>query len=133
MTTQTGKQAAYPALQAALRGLCLLLGLTLASAQAADTSRATLESLVRAQALANNPWPGHDTRVDVGPLDDRLQLPPCQGRLETFLPPGSGLGARGSIGVRCPDAGGWKLFVPVTLHVSVPVMVATAVLQPGSD
>jgi len=133
MTTRPGKQASCRALRCGVQGLCLLLGLIAAPAQAADTSRAALESLVRAQALASNPWSGHDTQVDVGPLDERLQLPPCQGRLETFLPPGSSLGSRGSIGVRCTDTGGWKLFVPVTLHVSVPVMVATAVLQPGSE
>lgn len=126
-------QASYRALRSGLRGLCLLLGLMIAPAQAADTSRAALESLVRAQVMASNPWPGRDTQVDVGPLDDRLQLPPCQGRLETFLPSGIGLGPRGSIGVRCSDAGGWKLFVPVTLHVSVPVMVATAAMMPGSE
>lgn len=137
-------RALHAVLHAVLRSLTTLAGLLLlffiaTSSQAAagagrdTTSREMLEKLVKAQALASNPWPGRETTVDVGPLDDRLQLPACQTTLETFVPPGTRLGGHGSIGVRCPDAGGWKLFVPVTLHVRAPVVVAIDNLPAGSE
>lgn len=55
--------------------------------------------------------------VDVGMLDPRLRLAPCQ-HVEPYLPPQTRLWGRTRIGLRC-TAGpvAWNVFLPVTVRV----------------
>jgi flagella basal body P-ring formation protein FlgA len=101
------------ALPAPRRSVCsgiwfglLLACLWLASAARANEAEA-LEQTARdwiAPALAAaQPTDGTAplrTEVEVGSLDSRLRLAPCE-KVEAFMPPGSRLWGRSRIGLRC--------------------------------
>lgn len=69
-----------------------------------------------------------DAKLAVGRLDERLRLPECGTPLASQLQ--SDTGGAMSIEVRC-DTAGWKLFVPVSIDVQVPVLVASRPLSRG--
>lgn len=62
--------------------------------------------------------------VQVGKLDPRLTLAPCQ-QVEPYLPAGSKLWGRTRIGLRCvqPGARPWNVFLPVTIKAWGPAWV----------
>lgn len=73
-------------------------------------------------------------RVDVqfGTLDARLRLAPCE-QIEPYLPPGAKLWGRSRIGLRClrgPTR--WNVYMPVTVKVFGPALVAARALPAGS-
>lgn len=71
--------------------------------------------------------------VEVGALDSRVRLAPCE-RMEPYLPPGMHPWGRTRIGVRCVDgATRWNVFLPVTVRVFGPVVVATGALPAGTE
>lgn len=74
---------------------------------------------------------GRRVEVKVGQLDPRLQLAPCR-RAEPYLPTGTRLWGRASIGVRCVDGAGWAVLLPVTVSVYGPALVATSALAAGA-
>lgn len=55
--------------------------------------------------------------IQVGRLDSRLRLTPCDQPLETYLAPGAKLSGRTSVGVRCTSPKPWALYVPVTVNI----------------
>jgi flagella basal body P-ring formation protein FlgA len=70
--------------------------------------------------------------VDVGAPDPRLRLAPCA-RVEPFLPRGARPWGRTRVGLRC--AGGtarWTVYVPATVKVYAPALVAVAALPAGA-
>jgi flagellar basal body P-ring formation protein FlgA len=80
-----------------------------------------------------------DVRLEIvpGTLDPRLRLAPCQ-RIDAYLPPGQPPWGRTRVGLRCVEgAVAWNVFLPVTVKVFAPALVATqplaagTVLQPG--
>jgi len=85
-----------------------------------------------AQAFAQAAAGAHDAEIRIGRLDPRLNLAACEQPLEAFLPPGPG-GRRAAltVGVRCPGARPWTLYVPVTVRMMRPVAVLTAGLARG--
>ncbi len=101
----------------------------LASASAADgglEDHARIRSLAEAHALeaARSFAPaGARLSATAARLDSRLRLPACPVAPETFAPPGNGASALASVGVRCPEAPGWSLYVPVEVEVLVDVVV----------
>jgi flagella basal body P-ring formation protein FlgA len=96
---------------------------------------AGLEQQVRALAIAGaqpNARAGV-TRVEVqvGQLDPRLRLAPCQ-RIEPYLPAGTRLWGRTRIGLRCTEgASRWNVFLPVAVKLFGPALVVTAPLPAG--
>ncbi len=68
--------------------------------------------------------------VSVGALDERMRLAPCA-RVEPYVPQGARLWGRGSIGLKCLDAAGWNVFLPIDVKVFARALVAARVLQPG--
>ncbi|MDM7456404.1 MAG: flagellar basal body P-ring formation chaperone FlgA [Tepidimonas sp.] len=55
--------------------------------------------------------------IEVGTLDSRLRLAPCQ-RVEPHLPPGTRLWGRSRIGLRCTDGPvAWNVFLPIYVRV----------------
>ena len=62
--------------------------------------------------------------IDVHTLDPRTRLFAC-GRTQAYLPSGTRLWGRTSVAVRCQEAGGWTINVPVTVRVLAPVLVTT--------
>jgi flagella basal body P-ring formation protein FlgA len=76
--------------------------------------------------------PGLRIDVRVGQLDPRLKLAPCR-RVQPYLPAGVKPWGTVRIGLRCLDAGvRWNVFLPVTVDVYGPGLVAAAALPAGA-
>ncbi len=70
--------------------------------------------------------------VQVGTLDARLRLAPCD-RVEPYLPAGARLWGKTRIGLRCAQGRTpWNVFLPVTIKVFGPALVASAALPAGT-
>ena len=75
-----------------------------------------------------------DARVQAlaGTLDPRLKLAPCT-QVQPYLPAGSPAWGRTRIGLRCTQgATAWNVYLPVTVQVLAPAVVATAALPAGA-
>jgi flagella basal body P-ring formation protein FlgA len=112
----------------------LLFGLALAHAQDAGVLEAGVEQQVRQLALAGTKQAGNGLRVEieVGRLDPRLRLAPCQ-RIEPYLPAHTRLWGKSRIGLRCTQGTArWNVFLPITVKVFGPALVATVPLSAGA-
>jgi flagella basal body P-ring formation protein FlgA len=63
-------------------------------------------------------------------IDPRLALSKCD-KIEVFLPYGTQLLGKISVGVRCADAHPWSIFVPVQIKTSLDLLVSTRQLPAG--
>ena len=105
--------------------LCLLLVLpTLSFAQ--NTLNTTLEDYLRTQTQG---LPGKVT-FSIGQLDARTQLSPCQ-VYEPFLPAGSKLWGKATVGVRCLGPSAWTIYIPVQVTVTGNYLIAARTLPAG--
>lgn len=104
--------------------------LLVAAAAAAGNARQPLDEVERA-AEAFVAQQSGSTSVVAAKLDRRLNLAPCERRLEAFLRPGARLANRTIVGVRCPGERPWKVYVPVHLAVDEDVLVLTRALPRG--
>ncbi len=68
--------------------------------------------------------------IKISDIDPRLALSVCS-QMEAFLPTGSQLIGKTSIGVRCNDRNSWSLFVPATIIITVNLFVSSKPLQQG--
>jgi flagella basal body P-ring formation protein FlgA len=66
----------------------------------------------------------------VGQLDSRTQLSPCNA-FEPFLPAGSRLWGKATVGVRCLGPSAWTIYVPVQVTVSGNYLVTTRSMAAG--
>lgn len=125
-------------LHAVLAGLALALGSLTAGAAAPDarTPAGAVELFINAETSG---LPGR-IEVKIGTPDPRLQPAPCAA-LEPFLPAGTRLWGRTTLGVRCRDAvagnAGWSIMLPVEIKVFGNALVTTRPLvageTPGAD
>lgn len=70
--------------------------------------------------------------VEVGELDPRLRLAPCD-QVQPYLPQGSRAWGRTRVGLRCVRGPvRWNVFLPVTVRVMAPGLVAVAALPAGT-
>ena len=70
--------------------------------------------------------------IEVGQLDPRLRLAPCQ-RVEPYLPPGTRLWGKARIGLRCTQGPSlWNVYLPITVKVFGPAWVAAQTLAAGA-
>jgi len=95
---------------------------------------APYEREVRELALAAAAPRAGAARIDVqvGALDPRLRLAPCE-RVEPYLPPGTRLWGRTRIGLRCTRGPSpWNVYLPVTVKVFAPALVAARPLPAGA-
>lgn len=106
----------------------LLLTIFVVASPIAVAASTPIPELVRTwvqqQARAQMPTPPTRIEVTVQSVDQRLANAPCA-RPEVFLPAGSRLWGRTRVGVRCADAGGWSVVLPVTVTIYGPALVAT--------
>lgn len=72
--------------------------------------------------------PGQVT-ITLGAIEP-VQFAPCA-KLQAFLPLGAKLWGNSTIGVRCAAGADWSLYVPVTVRVQGPVVVAARSLASG--
>lgn len=68
--------------------------------------------------------------IEIGRLDPRLRLRPCTD-IEPFVPSGARLYGRTHLGMRCRQAGGWTVYLPVNVRVYAQVPVAARTLTSG--
>jgi len=117
----------------ALAALCLL-GL-IAPAWAADAPAVEplwaqpLQELTRSATQAA---PGTRVAVEVGQLDPRLRLAPCD-QIQAYLPPNTRPWGKARIGLRCLQGSvRWNVYLPVTVKVFATALVAAQPLPAGS-
>lgn len=125
---------------ATLCALFLACGLAFAEGELTAELDQQVRQLALAATRAGVPGVSR-VEVVVGTLDARLRLAPCQ-RIEPYLPPSTQLWGRSRIGLRCVDAAGggggagggarWNVYLPITVKVYGPALVAAALLPAGS-
>ncbi|HJV60534.1 MAG TPA: flagellar basal body P-ring formation chaperone FlgA [Albitalea sp.] len=118
--------------------LLLLAASLVHAAPAASVSGAVDDGIaqqVRELALAGTQHAGPGvTRIEVqvGQLDARLHLAPCQ-HIEPYLPPGTRLWGKTHIGLRCTQGPSrWNVYLPVAVKAYGRALVAAAPLAVGS-
>jgi flagellar basal body P-ring formation protein FlgA len=109
------------------RGLLLLLFLIPLHSHAQTPLYSTLDDFLRAQTQG---LPGK-VSFSISPLDTRTQLPPCSA-YEPFLPPGSKLWGKTTVGVRCLAPSTWTVYAQVQVTVVGNYLVATRSIPAGS-
>lgn len=90
---------------------------------------ATAQSFVDAFAASHHEG---RTQIKLGQLDKRLRLKSCAMPLEAFMPDGSRVMGNTTIGVRCPDQGGWSIYVSAKIDVFGSVLVARQPIPRGT-
>jgi flagella basal body P-ring formation protein FlgA len=91
-----------------------------------------LERLARTAALANLPRLGDQQRLDVGPVALGQKLPRCSAAITPSVAPGLKMNGRVVIELRCSDAKGWHVYVPVKVVGTASVAVAAHALIAGT-
>lgn len=69
--------------------------------------------------------------VTVAALDPRINIKPCLSKLNVEIPERN-KGRNVNVKVVCNDPEPWKIYVPVKINRTIPVLVATSVLAKGS-
>ncbi len=73
----------------------------------------------------------HDkVNYQVDEIDGRINLSACN-KIQVFLPSGSQLIGRTSVGVRCNDTQAWTVFVPVQIKISMDLLISKRQLTSG--
>jgi len=115
--------------------LLSLAAISFENSASADTTRAQQDHaqiknaaalFVRQQTAA---LPGK-VSYQIDEIDRRIALPACT-KLEAFLPSGSQLIGKTSIGVRCNETNGWSIFIPAQIRVSLNLLVSARQLSMG--
>ena len=111
-----------------MKNLLIAVFLILTCAQPSWAAVPQSHEQIRAIALAfaqsqTRSLPGK-VAIRIGKLDSRTALRACA-PLEAFLPPGSTLMGRTTIGVRCNTDPGWSVFVQADVRVSATLLVAS--------
>lgn len=96
----------------------------LSNAQSSLTD--TLEHYLRTQTQG---LPGK-VSYSIGQLDSRTQLTPCNA-FEPFLPAGSRLWGKATVGVRCLGPSAWTIYIPVQVNVLGNYLVTTRSMSAG--
>jgi flagellar basal body P-ring formation protein FlgA len=114
---------------------CLFVLLAAAPGLATAASAATTEHRVRAFAeqwlQQHYAQPGSRVETHAAALDSRLHLAECALPLDAHLPDNVRAAPRMSVLVRCPQADGWTVRVPVQLTLYRKVLVASRPLIRG--
>ncbi|WP_439517852.1 flagellar basal body P-ring formation chaperone FlgA [Hydrogenophaga sp.] len=96
-----------------------------------QTAREWIEPALAASLPADGSAPLR-TEVDIGSLDSRLRLAPCD-KVEAFMPPGSRLWGRSRVGLRCVEgARRWSVYLPVTVKAFGPAWVLKRAVGAGA-
>ena len=110
-----------------LRALLVALVLAGGGARAGE-----FEDQARQFALAAATPGGARVEVEVGALDPRLRLAPCE-RVEPYLPAGTRLWGRSRVGLRCTSGPvAWNVYLPLVVKVYGRVAVAARALPAGT-
>lgn len=86
----------------------------------------TLDHYLRTQTQG---LPGK-VSYSIGQLDSRTQLTPCNA-FEPFLPAGSRLWGKATVGVRCLGPSAWTIYIPVQVNVQGNYLVTARSMTAG--
>ncbi len=109
-----------------LTALFLALLLAPVAAHAQSPLYAVLDNYVRTQTQG---LPGKVTYT-IGQLDARTQLSPCES-FEPFMPAGSRLWGKSTVGVRCLGPSSWTVYIPVQVNVSGNYLISARAMAAG--
>jgi flagella basal body P-ring formation protein FlgA len=95
---------------------------------------AQLESLAKTAAAAVLPAPGDRQRLQVGPIQPRLQLQRCGNGVQSGIAPGLRTAGRVLVELRCEGrpAAAWHIYVPVRIVGTSAVVIAAHALVVGT-
>lgn len=91
-----------------------------------------LESLAKSTAVSVLAAPTGRQRLQVGPIQSRLQLARCPNAVKSSIAPGPRNPARVLIELRCEGPSSWHLYVPVKIVGTSPVVIAAHALVMGT-
>jgi flagellar basal body P-ring formation protein FlgA len=91
-----------------------------------------LEGLARSAALQALPALTDRQRLQVGPLQSRLQLARCGNAVKSAVAPGLRIAGRVVIELRCDGPGPWHIYVPVRIVGTSQVVVAAHAIVAGT-
>lgn len=113
---------------AATIAICVLPGLSHAQAVRQDTSviRQTVEQFLRVQTAG---LPG-EVDISVGSVDGRTNLPQCAAP-EAFMPNGSRIWGKTTVGVRCTTPSPWTIYISASVKVIGEYVITAAPLAQG--
>ena len=113
---------------AAAVALCALPGFAYSQAQRQDTSvvRQSVEQFLRVQTAG---LPG-EVNISVGNVDARTNLPECAAP-QAFMPNGSRIWGKTTVGVRCTTPSPWTIYVAATVQVIGEYVMTAAPLAQG--
>lgn len=110
----------------------LAVGLAHGQEAAADFN-AQARALVEQQVTNLNNAAVTRVEIETGALDPRLKLAPCE-HVETYLPAGFKAWGKSRVGLRCTQgAVRWNVYLPVTVKVFGPALVAVRPLEAGAE
>ena len=101
-------------------GILLLLS-ELVFAATTQSISSLLESAENFAYQGTRDLPG-SVKITLNKMDSNIALPKCS-RLESFLPTGSRLWGKTSIGVRCNDQQAWTIYIQVDIEVITKVIL----------
>ena len=122
IVTQTSKG---PIAAALLAILLLFVGSAGASASEASVQISKAIKHFAKKTLATND-------IKIGHLDKRLRLSTCSSPLNVFLPRGASKVGKSTVGVKCGDRPGWKIYIPVHVNRFDSVVVVKQSLPRGT-
>lgn len=91
-----------------------------------ETIRKVVEQFLRIQSAG---LPGQ-VSITANALDERANLAACAAP-EAFMPPGSRLWGRTTVGVRCAVPAAWTVYIPATVKVVADYLTTAAPLAQG--
>lgn len=106
--------------------LCLLMATPHVSQAQTQPLYSALDNYLRTQTQG---LPGKVTYT-IGQLDTRTQLSACDA-FEPFLPAGSKLWGKATVGVRCLGPSSWTVYVPVQVRITGDYLIAARTLPAG--
>jgi len=108
-----------------------LIGPLLSLAHAAQQNMAEIRQTADSFARQQTAHLTGQVSVTVGAIEP-MQLASCA-KLQAFLPLGAKLWGNTNVGVRCSQGADWTVYVPVTVRVQAPVLVAARPLPGGKQ
>ena len=110
--------------------LVFLLLSEIGSVSSAAQDHAQLENLVAAFVQQQTAALPGRVSYKIDAIDSRITLPACA-KLEVFLPDGSQLIGKTSVGVRCNEANGWSIFIAAQIKINLNLLISARQLPPG--
>ena len=105
-------------------GFCF--GQSIAQFQDTKVLRTVAEEFLLAQTVSFS----GQTNINIGRIDDRLQLPACN-NLSPFLMPGSRPWGKITMGIRCTSPSTWNIYVSAQISVMADYYVTATTLSLG--